>query len=135
MKKICTALSLCFVSAVSFSQQTTFFKEPNEKFNEAKEYFQKEQYSLAYPLFKELQQSLRESDKVNLPIEAQEINYYTVVSALKQNEGRAEQDALEYIDVTKNNARAQLWQILFFQNKHAPAIVLIQDHNTGFSLA
>lgn len=134
MKKICTALSLCFVSAVSFSQQTTFFKEPNEKFNEAKEYFQKEQYSLAYPLFKELQQSLRESDKVNLPIEAQEINYYTVVSALKQNEGRAEQDALEYIDVTKNNARAQMMsfhlaEAYFRQQRFSEAADLYEQAN------
>jgi TolA-binding protein len=108
MKKICTSVSLCLLSAFSFSQQTTFFKEPNEKFNEAKEYFQKEQYSLAYPIFKELQQSLKETDKVNTPIEAQEINYYASVSALKQNEERAEQDALEYIEVTKNNARVQM---------------------------
>jgi TolA-binding protein len=107
MKKTCTAFFL-FFSLVSFSQQTTFFRPPQEKFNTAKEYFQKGMYSLAYPLFKELQQTLRESDRVNRPVEVQEINYYTVASALKQNESRAEREALEYIEVTKNNPRVQM---------------------------
>ena len=38
----------------------------------------------------------------------QEINYYTIASELKQNEGRAEQHAKEYVDLTKNNARVQM---------------------------
>src|SRR5690606_19558261 len=71
-----------------FAQQTRYYTDPEEKFKEAKEYFQKEQYSLAYPLLKELKQSVRETDKVNLPVTVQEINYYTTVCALKQNEGR-----------------------------------------------
>ena len=95
-------------STVSFSQQTSFYSDPQEKFKEAKEYFQKEQYSLAYPLFKELQQSFKETDIIKDPIVAEEINYYTTVCALKQNEGRAEEKALAYIDFEKNNARVQM---------------------------
>ena len=98
------------LSISAFSQQTRFYSDPPlvDKFKEAKEYFQKEEYSLAYPLFKELQQSLRETDKANNPITAQEINYYSIVCALKQNEGRAEQQAIEYIDLEKNVARTQM---------------------------
>ena len=134
MKKICTSVSFCLLSAFSFSQQTTFFKDPNEKFNEAKEYFQKEQYNLAYPLFKELQQGLKETDKVNTPIEAQEINYYTTVSALKQNEDRAEQDALEYVEVTKNNARVQMMsfhlaEFYFRRHQFSDAVGLYENAN------
>lgn len=134
MKKICTSLSLCLVAAISFSQQTRFFKDPQEKFNEAKEYFQKEQYSLAYPLFKELQQSLKETDKVNTPVEAQEINYYTIVSGLKQNEGRSEQDAQEYIDVTKNDARVQMMSFhlaesYFRKHRFSDAVDLYEKAN------
>jgi len=134
MKKICTSILLCLPSLFSFSQQTNFFKDPQEKFNEAKEYFQKEQYSLAYPLFKELQQSLKETDKVNTPIEAQEINYYTIVSGLKQNEGRAEQDAQQYIEVTKNNARAQMMSFhlaesYFRKQQFSEAIDLYEKSN------
>jgi len=99
---------LAFVFCISATaQQTRFYSDPEEKFKEAKEYFQKEEYSLAYPLFKELQQSIRETDKINNVTTVQEINYYTIACALKQNEGRAEEMAKNYIDLEKNNARVQ----------------------------
>ena len=93
------------LSVSVFSQKTRLYIDPDEKYKEAKEYFQKEQYSLAYPLFKELQSSVRETDKANKAITVQEISYYTTVCALKQNEGRAEDEAQEYIDMEKNNAK------------------------------
>ena len=89
-------------------QTNRYYTDSDEKFKEAKEYFQKEKYSLAYPLLKELRQDIRETNKVNQPIVVQEINYYTIVCALKQNEGRAEEEAQQYIDVEKNNARVQM---------------------------
>jgi len=95
-------------SSLAFSQQTRYYTDPEQKFSEAKEYFQKEQYSLAYPLFRELLHDIKETDKANTAITVQEIKYYTTVCALKQNEGRAEADAQEYIDLQKNNARVQM---------------------------
>ncbi len=92
----------------SFSQQTRFNSDPEDKFKEAKEYFQKEQYSLAYPLLKELHQSIRETDKANHSITVQEITYYTTACALKQMESRAEEQAIDYIDLEKNTARVQM---------------------------
>ena len=89
------------------AQQTAIYSDPEEKFKEAKEYFQKEEYSLAYPLLKELQQSIRETDKINNVTTVQEINYYTIACALKQNEGRAEEMAKNYIELESNNARVQ----------------------------
>jgi TolA-binding protein len=134
MKNFCISVTFCFAFSLCFSQQTTFFKGPLETFNEAKEYFQKEQYSLAYPLFRELQQSLKETDNVNIPIEAQEINYYTIVSGLKQNESHAEQDALAYIDVTKNNARVQMMNFhlaeYYFRQKRFSDAVDLYEHAT-----
>jgi hypothetical protein len=52
-----------FLSIPVFSQQTRFFSDPETTFKEAKEYFQKEQYSLAYPLFRDLQHDVRETNK------------------------------------------------------------------------
>ena len=99
---------LAFLFSISATaQQTRIYSDPEEKFKEAKEYFQKEEYSLAYPMFKELQQSVRETDKINNVTTVQEINYYTIACALKQNEGRAEEMAKNYIDLEKNNARVQ----------------------------
>lgn len=116
-----------FLSISVFAQQTRYYSDPETTFKEAKEYFQKEQYSLAYPLFKELKQAVRETDKVNRPITVQEINYYAIVCALKQNEGRAEDEAQEYIDVEKNTARTQmmnfhLGEYLFRTERFAEAV-------------
>ncbi len=108
MKKLCSLSLLIICSLFSLSQQTFSFSDPHRKFNEAKEYFQKEQYSLAYPLLKELQASVNEAAIMNNPVIVQEINYYTIVCELKQNEGRAEQNAKEFIELTKNNPRVQM---------------------------
>src|SRR5256885_14510644 len=116
------------------AQQTRFYSDPQEKFKEAKEYYQKEQYSLAYPLFKELQQSIHETDKVNNVVMVQEINYYTIACALKQNEPRAEDMARSYIDLEKNNARVQqlnfhLGEYYFRQQKFADAAQSYEQSN------
>src|SRR5688572_23444828 len=134
MKKIYISFSFLLIAFLSFSQQARFFKDPEEKFNEAKEYFQKEQYSLAFPLFKELNQSLTEKDRINNPVQSQEIEYYTIVSALKQNENRAEGEAKAYIEVTKNNARVQMMNFhlaeYFFRNQNfSEAVGLYENAN------
>ena len=123
-----------FLSISVFSQQTRFYSDTDDKFKEAKEYFQKEQYSLAYPLFKELRQSVRETDKVNTAITVQEINFYTIACALKQGEGRAETEAQEYIDVEKNTARTQmmsyhLGEYYFSQQKFTEAAAQYEQTN------
>lgn len=100
-------LAILFSLSVS-SQQTRFYTDPDEKFKEAKTYFQQEKYSLAYPLFRELRQGVKETDKANNAITVQEIDYYTIVCGLKQGEGRSEDEALQYIDVEKNDARVQM---------------------------
>src|SRR5262245_50479614 len=102
-------LGICLCLPFSlFSQQTRFYSDPETKFKEAKEYFQKEQYSLAYPIFKELSLDVRETDKANRTVTVQEIDYYTTVCALKQNEGRAEDAARDYIEDDKNTSRVQM---------------------------
>ena len=108
MKNLSLLIICIAIGQAVISQQTRYYTDSDEKFKEAKEYFQKEKYSLAYPLLKELRQDIRETNKVNQPIVVQEINYYAIVCALKQNEGRAEEEAQQYIDVEKNNARVQM---------------------------
>lgn len=133
--QILAALTIVFCISVS-AQQTRFYSDPPqaEKFKEAKEYYQKEQYSLAYPILKELQQSVRETDKINNVIMVQEINYYTIACALKQNEGRAEAMARTYSELEKNNARVQqinfhLAEYYYRQQKFAEAVQLYEQAN------
>lgn len=108
MKKYSLLGSFVFVSFFTYAQQTRNYRDEQEAFHFAKEYFQKGQYNLAYPILKELRQSLRETDRVNNQVMAQEVDYYTTVAALKQNESRAEQDAKQFIEITENNARVQM---------------------------
>lgn len=134
MKKICLPIVGCFVTLLSYSQQTFFIHSVQDRFNEAKEYFQKEQYNLAYPILKELRQSLTESDKINRAVIAQEIEYYSIVSSLKQNESNAELEAEIYADVTKNNARAQMMRFhlaeyLFRHQRFSEAVPLYEGAN------
>ena len=108
MKNRILALVASVVSVFTLqAQQTRVFTDPQEKFKEAKEYYQKEQYSLAYPLFKELQQASKETNQINDALVTQEISYYATALALKQNEDRAEVKAIEYIELEKNNPRVQ----------------------------
>lgn len=134
MKNQGLAIIAILFSISVYTQQTAFYTDPETKFKEAKEYFQKEQYSLAYPLLKELKQDVRETDKANTPVTAQEIEYYVTVCALKQNEGRAEDAALEFIEVQKNNARVQmmhyhLGEYYFRQEKFADALSHYEEAN------
>ena len=86
---------------LTHAQQTRFYSDPQTQFKEAKGYFQNRQYSLAYPLFRELRQSVRETNIANQPVTSQEIHYYTIACALMQDEARAEQEAIDYIDLEK----------------------------------
>src|SRR5215203_5030224 len=131
MKNIRLLPVLLVTALFSHAQQTYNYKDPHATFNRAKEYFAKEQYNLAYPILKELQASLRETDRVNNAVMAQEVDYYTTVAALKQNESRAEQDAQQYIDVVKNNTRVEMMRFhlaeyLFRKQRFSEAAALYE---------
>jgi TolA-binding protein len=134
MNKYSLLGSFCLLTTLTFSQQNYNYKDPQEKFNLAKEYFQKGQYNLSYPILKELQESVKETDRINNGIVAQEINYYTLVCGLKQNEGRAEQEAKQFINLTKNNARVQMMnfhlaEYFFRKQQFGDAVELYEQSN------
>lgn len=130
MKKatlILTALGICSISLQA--QQSRIFTDPQGNFKQAKEYFQREQYSLAYPILKDLELQQRETDRSNNAITYQEIKYYTVVCGLKQNEKGAERKAEDFIGLEDNEARVQMMsfhlaEYYFRQNNFAKAIEL-----------
>jgi tetratricopeptide (TPR) repeat protein len=129
---VCFVCSMLFISASG--QQTRFINDPDETFNQAKEYFQKEQYSLAYPLLKDLQQRQRSSDKTNNALNYQDVRYYATVCALKQNEERAVYAAQEFIDLEDNAPRVQMMsfhlaEYYFRKNDYAKAISLFENVN------
>jgi TolA-binding protein len=101
-------LMMIGLSYFSSAQQSRFINDPQASFNQAKEFFQKEQYSLAYPILKDLEQKRRETDRSNDALNYQDIRYYATVCALKQNEERAVYNAQEFIDLEDNAARVQM---------------------------
>ena len=108
MKQTTVLLLMIGLSYFSSAQQSRFVNDPNASFNQAKEFFQKEQYSLAYPILKDLQLRLRETDRSNDALNYQEVRYYATVCALKQNEERAVFNAQEFVDLEDNAARVQM---------------------------
>ncbi|HEY0676741.1 MAG TPA: tetratricopeptide repeat protein [Chitinophagaceae bacterium] len=110
MKRILLILAVGLSSLYSYSQQTRILDDPNAMFHQAKEYFQKEHYSLAYPLFKDLSLQLRETDRSNQALNMQEVKYYTIVCGLKQNEEAAVEKAKEFINIEDNASRVEMMQ-------------------------
>ncbi|WP_276486117.1 tetratricopeptide repeat protein [Paraflavitalea pollutisoli] len=131
MKKSTAIIALLGLSQFSIAQQTKFLDDPQASYKQAKEYFQREQYSLAYPLLKDLTLKQKEADITNQALPYQEIRYYTIVCALKQNEKAAEQNARNFIDLEANEARTQMMafhlaEYYFRQQQYAEAIPLFE---------
>lgn len=107
MKKSLLLSTVFLFSIFSFAQQAANYQDKDSRFLMAKEFYSKGQYNLAYPIFKELRSAIKETDRLNNALTVQEIEYYATASALMQNESRAEFDARQYIETTKNGARVQ----------------------------
>lgn len=108
MKQAPVLFLLIVLFNFSSAQQTRYISDPQESFNQAKEFFQKGQYSLAYPILKDLQLTLRSTDRSNDALNYQEVRYYAIVCALKQNEQSSVALAQEFIDVEDNAPRVQM---------------------------
>ncbi len=86
------------------AQQTRVFTDPQVNYKQAKEFFQKDQFSLAYPIFRELERGLRSNDKTNSALEYDDVKFYTIACGLLQNEEFAAEDAANFIELSYNPA-------------------------------
>src|SRR5215210_1913260 len=95
------------IQGPSFAQATLANMDPDADFKLAKELYQKEQFSLAYPLFKNIADGNYPNSK--LPVSTQlEAKYYTIVAGLKMGESTAEAVARTFIDEEHNEPRIQM---------------------------
>jgi TolA-binding protein len=134
MKKAAAFIFLATIFHVSIAQQTRTFSDPQMAFNEAREYFQREQYSLAYPILKDLQLRQREADRSDKAINYQDVRYYTTVCALKQNEQGAVAKAKDFIAIEDNAPRVQMMsfhlaEYYFRQQNYTEATALYETVN------
>ena len=131
MKYTVLLFFVILLSGSAFAQQTKFLDDPQTSYKQAKDFFQSEYYSLAYPLFKELRNSLRETDRSNNTVEFQDVRYYYLVCALEQNDKTAVDAAREYVDLEKNAPRVgmmshHLAEYYFRQKDYVGAVKLYE---------
>ncbi len=108
MRRVVTTIVCCSLLQIAQAQQTSIFTDPQVGLKQAKEFYQREQYSLAYPIFKELSQQLRPSDRSGQALNYQDIRYYTIACGLMQNEKGAVDQAVEFIDLDDNQSRVEM---------------------------
>ena len=95
-------------STTSIAQPTHSITDPEKKYKEAKEFFVKEQYALAYPLMKELKQQYPPNTISNHTYINDDVNYYYIACELKLLQPVAEAEATEYINSITNEPRRQI---------------------------
>ena len=126
LKISCIAI-FSFFAQISIAQYTAAYNDPDAAFKAAKEFYQKNQYSLAYPLFKELFNN--GVFKSNFPVSIQtESKYYYVTCGLKLNDATAVQLAIDFIDLEHHSPRIEmlsfeLAEYYFRQQLYGEAIV------------
>jgi tetratricopeptide (TPR) repeat protein len=134
MKRLIGLFCIFLWALESQSQQTRFMLDPEGEFKQAKEYYQRGEYALAYPIFLQMRARLRESDKSNQPILYQEVIYYQLVCALKLGDKGAAEEAQELIDLSDHQSRIEqmyfhLAQFHFQQQSYLQALNLYEKCN------
>jgi tetratricopeptide (TPR) repeat protein len=109
MNRFFSALILVlFTGSYCFSQTNYNVTDPEKEFKEAKEFFMKDEYSLAYPIFRSLKDQYPENTQSSHAYLNQDINYYYIVCGLKLDQSVAESDAQRYITAANNEPRQQM---------------------------
>jgi tetratricopeptide (TPR) repeat protein len=108
MNRLVSLFTLLIISYSSFSQANFNVTDPERSFKEAKEFFIKEQYALAYPLLKELKKQYPENTASSHTYLNQDINYYFIVTGLAMEQPVAEAEAAVFIEVANNEPRQQI---------------------------
>lgn len=96
------ACTLGCIATTTRSQPSAINTDPLATYKQAKEFFQKEQFSLAYPLFKSLRQETRSTDRTNNAIATDDIHFYALACGLQQNESFSAKDAEHFIGLNYN---------------------------------
>ncbi|HRH60699.1 MAG TPA: hypothetical protein PL045_09025, partial [Chitinophagaceae bacterium] len=105
-KKIILCFAILVFSISSYAQFTKAYDDPDAEFKLAKELYQKQQFSLAYPLFRML--SAESKNNSSIPVSVlTESKYYSIICGLQLNDATAENTAQEFIALEHNEPRAE----------------------------
>ncbi len=128
MNRFLFSLVFFLISASCFSQPNFNVTDPEKNFKEAKEFFIKGEFSLAYPLLKPLLDKYPENTQSSHAYLNQDIEYYYIVCGLKLNQEVAETSAKRFIEAANNEPRQQMMsfhlaRFYFVKNDFARAVV------------
>jgi TolA-binding protein len=139
MRKIFVSIIFLGITLSLHAQFNNWSTIQNDKFIQAKNYYQSERISLAFPLFYELQQSIQTADKSSQSIKTQEINYYTNACRLMLNDRTAEKPSIDYIATEQNNARRQMLSFhlaeFYFRNSEFDNALAYYEKTTEANLS
>lgn len=110
MKKLVNLFLLvpgCILSLTLHAQLTQNMLDPDAEFKNAKELYQKEQFSLAYPVFKKLYSNGVDAGNLSSVIQL-ESRYYYIICGLEINDETAVPLAVNFIEMENNTARVQM---------------------------
>lgn len=101
-------IGLLFVCTGMLSAQSTLqYNDPDARFKQARELFQKEQYSLAWPVFRSMYNN--GIPQSTMPITtAEEVKYYYIISGLKLQDATAEPLAKDFLVQERNLPRKEM---------------------------
>src|SRR4051812_10141240 len=108
MKRLFFPLAILVSSLSCFSQANSNVTDPERSFKEAKDFFIREQYSLAYPLLRDLKQKYPDNTISSHTYINQDVDYYYIVCGLILNQPVAETQAKSFIEVANNEPRQQV---------------------------
>ncbi len=92
----------------SKAQQTYWLTDPEAVYKQAQEFYQKQYYSLAYPIFKELEQEQSARPQHYESFTYENVHYYNLVCSLNQDDSTAVTPAMVYIERDNNAARTEM---------------------------
>jgi TolA-binding protein len=118
-KKPATLIYLLLLFHFSQAQSTKIYNDPDADFKQAKELYQEQKFSLAYPQFEKLY--LDNARLSNIPISVQtEAKYYAIVCRLQLNDITAVDDAIDFINLEHNAPRIEMmcYQLGEYYYKH-----------------
>ena len=119
-KKLSALIYLLFLFYFSNAQSTKIYNDPDADFKQAKELYQQQKFSLAYPQFEKLY--LDNARQSSIPISVQtEAKYYAIVCRLQLNDITAVDEAQYFIALEHNAPRIEMmcYQLGEYYYKHS----------------
>ena len=119
-KKLAALIYLLLLFSYSNAQSTKIYNDPDADFKQAKELYQQQKFSLAYPQLEKLY--LDKVRKSSIPVSVQtEAKYYAIASRLQLNDLSAVSEAVDFIALEHNAPRIQMmcYQLAEYYYKHS----------------